>query len=191
MCFTIVFLLLGMLPAAAQPPRPRELRQESKNLAPFVATPQPIVEKMLEMASIKPGETVYDLGCGDGRILIAAAQQYKAKGVGVEISERLVKSTNETVQRMQLQDKITVRQGHLLDVNLSDADVVMIYLETGSNDLLKPNLEKYLKPGSRVVSHDFEIRGWKASKIEKIHAFNRHHTIYLYEMPGAMKKASK
>ena len=191
MRFTIAFLLLGMLPAAAQPPRPRELRQENDNLAPFVASPQPIVDKMLEMASVKPGEIVYDLGCGDGRILIAAAQRYKAKGVGVEISERLVRMTNDTVRRMNLQDQITVRHGHLLDVDLSDADVVMIYLETGSNDLLKPNLEKYLRPGSRVVSHDFEVRGWKVSKVEKIHAFNRHHTIYLYELPGALKKAGK
>ena len=191
MQFTIALLLLGMFPAAAQPPRPRELRQENHNLAPFVVSPQPIVDKMLEMASIKPSETVYDLGCGDGRILIAAAQQYKAKGVGIEISGRLVKMANEKVRSMQLHDQITIRQGHLLDVDLSDADVVMIYLETGSNDLLKPNLEKFLKPGSRVVSHDFEVRGWKASKVEKIHAFNRHHTIYLYELPGAVKKPAK
>src|SRR5687768_14759925 len=110
MRFTIAFLLLGVLPAAAQPPRPRELRQENQNLAPFVASPQPIVDKMLEIASVKPGETVYDLGCGDGRILIAAAQRYKAKGVGIEISDRLVRMTNETVRRMNLQDQITVRQ---------------------------------------------------------------------------------
>jgi len=191
MRFTIALLLLGMLPAVAQPPRPRELREGNHNLAPYVASPQPIVDKMLEIAAVKAGEVVYDLGCGDGRILIAAAQRYKAKGIGVEISNRLVRMTNDTVRRMNLQDMITVRQGHLLDVDLSDADVVMIYLETGSNDLLKPNLEKYLKPGSRVVSHDFEVRGWKATKVEKINAFNRNHTIYLYELPGAFKKAGK
>ena len=192
MRFTIALLLLGLLPAAAQPPRPRELRSEgNQNLAPFVASPQPIVDKMLEIASVKAGETVYDLGCGDGRILIAAAQRYKAKGVGVEISERLVKSTTDNIRRMNLQDMITIRHGHLLEVDLSDADVVMIYLETGSNELLKPNLEKFLKAGSRVVSHDFEVRGWKPAKVEKIQAFNRHHTIYLYELPAAVKKASR
>lgn len=184
-----IALLLGVL-AAAQPPRPRELRQEAHNLAPFVASPQPIVDKMLDIAGVRPGEVVYDLGCGDGRILITAAQRYKAKGVGIEISNRLVRMTTDTVRRLNLQDQVTVRQGHLLDANLSDADVVMIYLETGSNELLKPNLEKYLKPGARVVSHDFEVRGWKPSKVEKINAFNRNHTIYLYEMPGA-KKAGK
>ena len=192
MLFTIVLLLLGLLPAAAQPPRPRELRSEgNQNLAPFVATPQPIVDKMLEIASVKAGEVVYDLGCGDGRILIAAVQRYKAKGVGVEISERLVRTTTENIRRMNLQDRITIRHGHLLDVDLSDADVVMIYLDTGSNELLKPNLEKFLKPGSRVVSHDFEVRGWKAARVEKINAFNRNHTIYLYELPASMKKAAK
>jgi cyclopropane fatty-acyl-phospholipid synthase-like methyltransferase len=159
-------------------------------MAPFVASPQPIVDKMLDIASIRPGETVYDLGCGDGRILITAAQRHQAKGVGIEISERLVRMTKETVRRLNLEDQITIRQGHLLDADLTDADVVMIYLETGSNELLKPNLEKYLKPGSRVVSHDFEVRGWKPAKVEKINAFNRNHTIYLYEIPGA-KKAGK
>ena len=192
MLFTIALLLLGLLPAAAQPPRPRELRSEgNQNLAPFVSTPQPIVDKMLEIATVKAGEIVYDLGCGDGRILIAAAQRYKAKGVGVEISERLVRSTTDHVRRLNLQDMITIRHGHLLDVDLRDADVVMIYLETGSNELLKPNLEKFLKPGSRVVSHDFEVRGWKPAKVEKINAFNRNHTIYLYELPASMKKSAR
>ena len=187
----IAFLLLGILPAAAQPPRPRELRQEERNMAPYVASPQPIVDKMLDIASVRPGEVVYDLGCGDGRILITAAQRFRARGVGIEISNRLVRMTSDRVRQLNLQDQITVRQGHLLDVDFSDADVVMIYLETGSNELLKPNLEKFLKPGSRVVSHDFEVRGWRASKVEKINAFNRNHTIYLYEMPAAMKKAGK
>lgn len=138
---------------------------------------------MLDVAGVRSGETVYDLGCGDGRILITAAQRFKAKGVGVEISDKLVRSTTEQIKRLNLQDQVKVIHGNLLDVNLQGADVVTLYLETASNDMLRPNLEKQLKPGTRVVSHDFAVRGWKPAKVEKIESYNRKHTIYLYTMP--------
>lgn len=179
-------MALGVVfPLAAQP-LARDLRNPShENLAPYVSSPWPIVERMLELARIKPGETVYDLGCGDGRILIAAAQKYDAKGVGIEISSLLVQRTVEDLKRMNLNNQISVRQGHLLQIDLTKADVVTLYLETSSNEMLRPNLERDLKPGSRVVSHDFEVRGWRASQVEKIRAYNRYHTIYLYEIPAA------
>jgi cyclopropane fatty-acyl-phospholipid synthase-like methyltransferase len=142
---------------------------------------------MLDIAGVKAGETVYDLGCGDGRILVTAAKRFRAKGIGVELSEKLVNSTTEAIKRMNLQDEVKIVQGNLLDINLQPADVVTIYLETGSNDLLRPNLEKYLRPGARVVSHDFEVRGWKPTKVEKINSHNRNHTIYLYTMPPEKK----
>ncbi|HYO80920.1 MAG TPA: class I SAM-dependent methyltransferase [Bryobacteraceae bacterium] len=181
-----VLLVLALLPAAAQKPLTRDLRDQS--LAPYVSSPQPIVDRMLDMAGVKPGETVYDLGCGDGRILITAAKRYKAKGVGIELSDKLVKMTGDQIKRLELGDQITIRQGHLLHVDLSPADVVTLYLETSSNEMLRPNLEKYLKPGARVVSHDFEIRGWKPVKVERIMAFNRDHTIFLYLIPVSLKK---
>lgn len=182
MRFPIAVLLLGLAPAMAQRPLPRDLH--AQNLAPYVTSPQPIVDRMLDLAGVKPGETVYDLGCGDGRILFTAAQRYGAKAVGVELSEKLVKSVSEAIKRQNLQDQVRVVQGNLLEANLSEADVVTLYLDTGSNDLLRPNLEKYLKPGARVVSHDFEVRGWKPSKVDKIHLYNRNHTIYVYEIAG-------
>lgn len=188
MHFIVVFLLVSLTPLAAQKPYSRELRDPAQSLAPFVASPQPVVDRMLELAGVKPGEVVYDLGCGDGRILITAAQRYKARAVGVELSKRLVEAANEKILALNLQEQVRVVQGHLLDVDLRPADVVIIYLETGSNDLLRPNLEKFLRAGSRVISHDFEVRGWKAAKVDKIHAFNRHHTIYLYQMPAATGK---
>lgn len=178
----IALLALGLVPCFAQFSA-RDLRDQKHNLAPFVASPQPIVDRMLDIAAVKQGDTVYDLGCGDGRILVTAAQRYHAKGVGIEISEKLVRSTSESVKRMNLQDQIKIVHGNLLEVSLQPADVVMIYLETGSNEMLRPNLEKQLKPGTRVVSHDFEVRGWKPDKVEKINAYNRDHTIYLYTMP--------
>jgi len=187
MRFTFVLLLLGLLPAAAQTPYSRDLREhEQQRLAPYVVSPQPIVDKMLEIANVRPGELVYDLGCGDGRILITAAQKFKARAIGIELSDRLVRMTVSAVRQLGLQDQVTVRQGHLLEVNFSDADVVTLYLETSSNEMLRPNLEKYLKNGARVVSHDFEVRGWKPAKVEKIHAFNRNHVIFLYEIPNSL-----
>lgn len=185
---TIASMLLGLVPLLAQTPTPtRDLRDPQNILAPKVSSPPVIVDRMLDIAEIKPGETVYDLGCGDGRILITAAKRFNAKGVGIEISQKLVDETNRTVRRENLENQITIQRGHLMDADLSGADVVTLYLETGSNEMIRPNLEKYLKPGARVVSHDFEIRGWKPMKVEKIHAYNRNHTIYLYQVPGSFK----
>jgi cyclopropane fatty-acyl-phospholipid synthase-like methyltransferase len=187
MRFAVIAFSLSLLPCAAQVRFPRDVREHAQNLAPFVASPQPIVDKMLDVAAVKSGETVYDLGCGDGRILITAAQRFNAKGVGVELSQKLVSSTNDAIRRMNLQDQVTIIHGNLLDVDLQAADVVTLYLETNSNDILRPNLEKSLKPGARVVSHDFEVRGWKPNKVEKINSHNRNHVIYLYTMPPQKK----
>jgi SAM-dependent methyltransferase len=193
MRLTSVLLLLGLLPAAAQKPPGRDLREHANNLAPYVTSPQPIVDRMLELANIRPGELVYDLGCGDGRILITAAQRYQARGIGIEISPRLVQMTTMLVKRFGLAEQIQIRQGNILEVDFHDADVVTLYLETNSNEMLRPVMEKQLRPGTRVVSHDFEVRGWKPAKVDKINAFQRNHTIYLYEIapppspPGTTK----
>jgi len=153
------------------------------NLAPFVPTPEPVVERMLEAAELKPGETLYDLGCGDGRILFTAAQKFGAFAVGVELSAKLVKETTDKANALGLGKQIKVVEGNLLDVNLRPADVVTIYLMRLSNERLKPNLRKQLKPGARVVSHDYEIMGWRPDRVEKIMVHQRAHTIYVYRMP--------
>jgi ubiquinone/menaquinone biosynthesis C-methylase UbiE len=183
MRFGIALFWLGLLPVAGQTPSPRELRDHAQNLAPFIASPQPIVDRMLDLAEVKPGDVVFDLGCGDGRVLITAAQRYKARGVGIELSSNLVRMTNDNVKRLNLDNQVKITQGSLLDMDLQAADVVILYLDTGANDMLKPKLEKQLKPGARVVSHDFEVRGWKPAKVEKMKAYNRTHTIFLYLMP--------
>jgi ubiquinone/menaquinone biosynthesis C-methylase UbiE len=152
------------------------------NLAPYIPSPQIVVDRMLELARIKPGEVLYDLGSGDGRILITAAQKYRAKAVGIELSPELCKSTTAKVERLGLQDQVKVMHANLLKVDLSPADIVTIYLLTSSNDRLRPNLEKYLKPGARVVSNDFEIRGWRPKETVKLHVQGMQHTIYLYEV---------
>ncbi|HYZ85504.1 MAG TPA: class I SAM-dependent methyltransferase [Bryobacteraceae bacterium] len=172
------------LPCSAQAPFSKRLGDYPQRLAPYVPSPQAIVDKMLEMAELKPGELLYDLGCGDGRIPITAAQRYRARGICVEIAEALVRSAEQQVRRANLQDLVKVIHADIMEVDLNSADVVTIYLETSSNDKLKPVFERKLKPGARVVSHDFAVRGWTPIRTEKLESYNRSHIIYVYEMPG-------
>lgn len=155
-----------------------------KSLAPYVSSPQRVVDKMLELAGLKPGELLYDLGCGDGRVLITAVQKYRAKAVGVELSPDVAKMARENIRKAGIENRVKVIEGNLLDVDVSPADVVVIYLLTQSNDLLRPKLERSLRPGARVISHDYKVPGWNPSDVEKAQAYGRAHTIYVYEMPG-------
>jgi protein-L-isoaspartate O-methyltransferase len=158
----------------------------AKKLAPYVASPQRVVDRMLEMANLKPGETVYDLGCGDGRILITAVQRYKVKAVGVEIAEKLVAEANRNLARAAVGDMARIIHGDLMEVDLSPADVVTIYLMTQANEKLRPKLEKSLKPGARVVSLDYSVPGWKPTRVDKSEE-SRGHLIYLYDIPANRK----
>jgi ubiquinone/menaquinone biosynthesis C-methylase UbiE len=162
---------------------PVSAQRMGESLAPFVPSPQPVVERMLEAADLRPGEVVYDLGCGDGRIVITAAREFKAKGVGVEISDRLAREAEDQVRKLGLQNRVSIVHGDLLNVDLRSADIVTLYLLTDVNDRLKPTFEKELRPGARVVSHDFEIRGWRPWRTESVNVTNRTHMIYVYLMP--------
>src|SRR5438445_4092328 len=112
----------------------------SSKLAPYVTSPQRVVDRMLEMAGVKSNETVYDLGCGDGRVLFTAVQKYRAKAVGVEIDPKLVESTRAEAQKMAMGNRLRVMQGNLMDADLTEADVVTLYLLTQSNEMLRPRL---------------------------------------------------
>ncbi len=154
----------------------------AENLAPYVPTPQAIVEKMLEAGHVKPGELVYDLGSGDGRVVITAAQKFGARAVGIELRADLCRIASERIKMLGLDDRVRMVQGSALRVDLSPADVVTMWLLTSSNERMKPKLEKDLKPGSRVVSNQFPIKGWKPSEIVKARDGSMEHTIYVYEI---------
>lgn len=156
---------------------------QTQKLAPYVTSPQPIVEKMLEMARLRSGETLYDLGCGDGRILFSAARNYGARAYGVELSPALVKRAQQMVESQGLQEQVKVLQGDMMQVDVSSANVVALYLMTDANEQLRPKLERELKPGARVVSLEFKIKGWKPARVEKVEAHRHPYTIYLYELP--------
>ena len=153
-------------------------------IAPFVATPLPVVKQMLTVAEIKQGEIVYDLGCGDGRVAIMAAQEFGARAIGVEMREDLAKQAMGKVNELGLDDRVKIVQGDMFKTDLSQADVVTLYLTTSANDKVKPKLEAELKPGARVVSHDYEILGWRPVKIDNFCENPRlgypSHTIYVY-----------
>jgi len=151
-------------------------------LAPYYPSPQAVVERMLALADIKPDDTVYDLGCGDGRIVITAATKFSARAVGVEIRSDIYKSTLGRVASLGLSDRVKIVRGDALKTNLRPADVVTLYLLTSSNERLRPILEAQLKPGARVVSHDYEIRSWKPEQTERIMVDGRFHTIYVYRL---------
>ena len=155
---------------------------DPRSLAPFVPTPQLVVERMLEAAGVTAADTVYDLGSGDGRIVITAAEKFKSKAVGIEINPSLVEESQQRVRDLGLAERASVVQQSLLDADLSQATVVTLYLLTSTNAQLRPKLEAELKTGSRVVSHDFQISGWTPLKTVVVNREPRRHMIFVYEI---------
>ncbi len=182
-------LLSCLLFTRSVPAQEPNLSDFKNNLAPYVTAPEHAVDRMLEMARLKHGETLYDLGCGDGRILIAAVEKYKVKAVGVEISNRLAKSAAENVKKQGLQKEIKVVHGDFMRTDLSPANVVTLYLATTANNTLRPNLERFLRPNTRVVSYDYPIPGWKPVETAETGGYRgASHTIYLYQVPESVRK---
>jgi ribosomal protein L11 methylase PrmA len=146
----------------------------------YVPTPEPVVEKMLELAKPKKGEVLYDLGCGDGRIVVTAAKKYEVKGTGVDIDPQRIKESNENAEKAGVTDKVKFVKGNLFEMDFHDADVVTLYLLTELNKKLRPKLLDTLKPGSRIVSHAFDMGEWKAEQEQDVNG--RH--VYFWTIPG-------
>ncbi len=171
------------------PAQQSDLDPFTKKLAPSVGSPENAVEKMLQAARLKPGETLYDLGCGDGRILVQAAKKYKVNAVGIEISRPLAELAAQNVRKKGLENQIKIIHGDFMKTDLSAANVVTLYLAPAANDTLRPNLERELKAKTRVVSYDYPIEGWvPMSTWETSGHLGDVHTIYLYEVPNSIKK---
>jgi ribosomal protein L11 methylase PrmA len=148
---------------------------------PYVPTPDTVVKKMLEIAGVGPEDIVYDLGCGDGRILISAVKDFNAKkAVGIEKDDERIKEALRNIKENKLEEKIVIRKGNFFEENISEATVVTMFLLTNVNEILKPKLKNELKKGVRIVSHEFEIRGWTPKKVIKVEDGSMPHTVYLY-----------
>jgi cyclopropane fatty-acyl-phospholipid synthase-like methyltransferase len=154
---------------------------EEQKLAPYFPTPHSIVERVLKLAELRSGEHVFDLGSGDGRILIIAAKQFGADATGIEIDEGLVKQSTAEIRRQDLSSRARVVQGDMTAQDYSSADVVTVYLLPAANRKVRPLLEKQLKKGARVVAHDFEIDGWTPDRTVHVEdEEGRSHSIFLY-----------
>jgi len=146
------------------------------SLAPFVPTPMPVVEAMLEFANVRKGDVVYDIGSGDGRIVIAAAELFGARAVGIEFEEELVERSRRYIAEKQLGDRVQIIHANALEVDLSPATVVTLYLTKAGNEALRPHLEATLQRGTRVVAHDFEVPGWTPAEERPVMG----RTLFLY-----------
>jgi protein-L-isoaspartate O-methyltransferase len=158
-------------------------QSDSDKLAPYYPTPETIVEKMLQLGGLRAGEKMFDLGSGDGRIVIMAAQKFHAEAVGIELDKDLVKRSTARIQKLGLEKSAHILNGDLLKQNYSSADLVTVYLLPESMDnKVQPLLDKQLKKGARVVAHDFEFKNWTPEKVENIadDGEGRSHTLYLY-----------
>lgn len=155
--FVAVLAASPTAPAWAQSAAPATRRPD----VIYVPTPEAVVDAMLQLAKVTKNDVIYDLGCGDGRIPVTAAKKFGARGVGIDIDPARIKEANENVQKNGVGDKVKILQADLFETDLSDATVVTLYLLPSLNQKLLPKLMKELKPGTRVVSHAFEMGDWK------------------------------
>ena len=156
---------------------------------PFVPTPVEVIDKMLELAEVKKGDVVYDLGSGDGRIVIRAAQKYGVRAVGIEMDSWLLAKARQDAKAAGVSHLVEFRAQDALKADISKATVVTLYMLPWFNEAMKPSFKKYLKPGARIVAHDFAIEGWEPDRTEKLPEperklgdFIHYHTLYLWRM---------
>lgn len=156
---------------------------------PFVPTPIEVVDRMLELAEVKKGDVVYDLGSGDGRIVIRAAKKFGARGVGIEMDSQLLEEAKRKAKEEGVSHLVEFRKDDALKVDISPATVVTLYMLPWFNDAMRPIFQKQLKPGSRIVAHDFGIEGWPPTKVEKLPQIERtpggyvhQHVIFLWKV---------
>ena len=162
--------------------------QDPSNLAPFVPTPQDVVDRMLELAEVSENDVVYDLGCGDGRIVIRAAERYGARGVGIDIDPQRVAESRANAERAGVSHLVEFIQQDALQVDVSDATVVTLYLLSSSNIKIRPILTSQLAPGARIVSHAFSMGNWEADQIERFtDTRGNTRTLYLWKHDGTVR----
>ena len=177
----LTMILFAVAFAAAQQDSAKP--QGDATLAPYYPTPETIVEKMLQLGGLKAGEKMYDLGSGDGRIVIMAAQKFHADAVGVELRKDLCKLSTDKILKLHLEKTAHIINGDLLQQNYSSADLVTVYLLPDSiNEKVQPLLDRQLRKGARVVAHDFEFKNWTPEQVENIpdDGEGRAHTLFLY-----------
>ena len=192
-----LLLALAVLALAvfAAPPVAAVLRAQSQaipapaSLAPYVPTPEDVVDRMLQLARVTKDDVVYDLGCGDGRIVVAAAKKYGARGVGVDIDPQRIAESEANARKAGVEHLVSFKLEDAMQVDVSPATVVTLYLLSASNLKLRPILTKQLKPGSRIVSHAFSMGDWEPAKVDQFQdSRGISRTLYLWETDGKVRE---
>ena len=166
----------------------RVFAQDQRSLAPFVPTPQDVVDRMLELAGVTSDDVVYDLGCGDGRIVITAAQRFRARGVGVDIDPQRIADSNANAERAGVEHLVRFIEQDAMTVDVSEATVVTLYLLSSSNLKLRPQLTSQLRPGARIVSHAFSMGDWEADQVDRFtDERGNTRTLFLWKHDGTVK----
>ncbi len=158
--------------------------EDAEDLAPFVPTPMVVVERMLELGEVNAQSVLYDLGCGDGRIVVQAAKKYGAKGVGIDIDPIRIEESIENAKKEGVEGLVAFRLEDVMKVDFSEATIITLYLLPESNEILRPLLEKFLKEGTFVVTHNYDIPGWEEKEITVDTVYTddgEEHDIYLYK----------
>ena len=181
-------LAILVLVAAAAMPAAGRAAQDGRSLAPFVPTPNDVVNRMLTLAGVTENDVVYDLGCGDGRIVIAAARDFGARGVGVDIDPQRIAEANANAEQAGVQHLVEFFEQDAMTVDVSDATVVTLYLLSSSNARLRPILTRQLRPGARIVSHAFSMGDWDPDVIDRFEdARGSTRTLYLWRHDGTVR----
>lgn len=184
------FTLLAIVAVFVQPAGQnlKSAQAQEGKIVPYVPTPQKVVDRMLALAQVKKGDVVYDLGSGDGRIVITAAKKYGVKAIGFEIDPERIKESQENIKKAGVGHLVEIRRQDIRTVDLSRASVLTMYLLPDVNMMMRPKIWKEMKPGSRVVSHDFDMGDWKPLKTETIEdGSNWSHTLYLWHVEARRK----
>jgi len=156
--------------------------KDTEKLAPYYPTPESVVQKMIELGGLKKGEKMFDLGSGDGRIVVMAAQKFGADATGIEFDEDLYKRSMARIASLGLSSQARIIHGDIMKQDYSSANLITVYLLPLSNDKVRPMLEKQIKRGTRIVAHDFEFSGWNPEKTVTVDddGEGRSHTLFLY-----------
>ena len=162
--------------------------QQNRSLAPFVPTPQDVVDRMLELAEVTENDVVYDVGSGDGRIVITAAQRFGARGVGIDFDPQRIAESNANAERAGVTHLVRFIEQDAFEADVSEATVVTLYLLSSSNAKLRPILTSQLRPGSRIVSHAFSMGDWEADTVERFEDERGNtRTLYLWRTDGTVR----
>jgi SAM-dependent methyltransferase len=181
--YALIFVVAGLwVSACAQP-------QNKKPDVEYVPTPQKVVVEMLRLLAIKPTDVVYDLGCGDGRVVITAAKDYHARGVGVDIDPQRIKESRANARRAGVLKRVKFLQQDLFDTDIREASVVVLYLLPELNRKLRPKLFTELRPGTRVASHDFDMGDWAPDRVIYVQGSDYEHTVFYWVIPANLDGA--